>query len=247
MNEMLAEVDAYFNGSLSREEKQRFEERIQTDQQLAEDVAFYIAARGELRAELLKNKVQEWRADDVEEKDLPKVISMRNTDWKKWLTGAVAAVFILFISVYFFETKGTGAKLADNFIKDKFNQLGHTMDGSTDSMQTGISLYNDGKFDESVKYFRQLYTSHPDNSEAKKYEGLAYYQQAKYDEAIESFSQLAAIKGQYSNPGHFLQAVALIKRNQQGDKEQAKQLLATVKSNNEEYSNEADEWLQKLK
>jgi hypothetical protein len=66
----------------------------------------------------------------------------------------------------------------------------------------------------------------------------------EYDKAISYFSQLGAYK-LYRNPGKFYQAVTLMKRNQPGDKERARDFLQEVVDNELEGSLVAEQWLRK--
>jgi FimV-like protein len=50
----------------------------------------------------------------------------------------------------------------------------------------------------------------------------------------------------YSNPGQFYKALALLLRNESGDKDQAKELLQKVIDEDQEGSKMAQEWLEKF-
>jgi len=54
------------------------------------------------------------------------------------------------------------------------------------------------------------------------------------------------MQGLYYNPGDFLKAVALLKRNKAGDEETAKILLQKVVNGNESEKETAEEWLKKF-
>jgi tetratricopeptide (TPR) repeat protein len=118
--------------------------------------------------------------------------------------------------------------------------------GNADSMQTGLKLFNSDKLTEALSIFETLVKSDPKNSEAKKDAGIVSLRLNNYDKALEYFTMLATDTSLYSNPGKFYEAVTLLKRNKDGDKETAKLLLQQVRDENLEGKSEAEEWLKKL-
>jgi hypothetical protein len=85
----------------------------------------------------------------------------------------------------------------------------------------------------------------PDNSDAKKYAGLVFLATGDYDSALARFDELAAMKGLYSNPGLFLEAVTLLQRNRKEDLPRARPLLEQVVREKLEGSEQAEEWLKR--
>ena len=67
----------------------------------------------------------------------------------------------------------------------------------------------------------------------------------QYDKAINYFSQLGNYTYFMQTPGKFYHALTLMKRNQPGDNETAKQLLQQVVENDLEGKKDAEEWLKK--
>ena len=79
--------------------------------------------------------------------------------------------------------------------------------------------------------------------EAKKYAGIVSLRLKDYDKAINYFSLLENYTNLYANPGKFFHAIALLKRNKPGDKEQAKALMEQVVQNNLDGKEDAQKLL----
>lgn len=161
------------------------------------------------------------------------------------LSAAVALILALAGYWLFFQDNADPRQLADRYVKEELQHLSLTMDGAGDSLQQGIAAYNDKAYPKALQLFRSVYKAHPDNSDALKYTGITYLVTKEYDKAIACFEELAAKKELFSNPGRFLKAVTLLQRNQQGDSEQAEQLLQQVIDEKADGSKEAARWLRK--
>lgn len=236
-------IESYFNQTLSEEERSEFERRCVEDTAFAHDVAFYVAARESLRENLLQQKQTTWQQNKVEEE--PFIPRLKRSFTSRWISYAAAACLVLAVSVYLFETNSAPSRLADNFIKSNYNTLSQNMSADSDALALGKTAYNEKKYDDALSYFKSVEQHDGENSEAKQYTGLAYLQKDEYDSAIKQFDELSSMRI-FSNPGDFLKAVSLMKRNKPGDKEKAKLLLQKVISQREEYIEQARDWEKKL-
>lgn len=248
MSETLEYIEAYFEKGLSNLERQLFEERCVNDEDFAKEVAFYIVSRQAMREELLDKKKQQWREyeNDLIETAAPASRPVRKISFRNWLPYAAAACILLAVAlVYFFTSSDTPQRFAENYIKNNYSQLSQNMDASTNSLQQGIAAYNKKDYDKALLLFQNVYDTHPDNSDAKKYLGLVYLVRKDYDKALVHFDELAQKKGLFSNPGLFLKALTLLERNKGSDKDAAKRLLEQVVVDKLEHSKEAEELLRK--
>lgn len=157
---------------------------------------------------------------------------------------AAAACVLVVASMFLFEMQSSPQRLASQYINNI--DLSQTMDASHDSLQLGIAAYKNQDYRKALGYFEGVTNQDASNSDAKKYTGLTYIRLNNYDKAIEQFDALANMKGLYYNPGDFLKAVALLKRNKPGDEETAKTLLQKVVDGNESEKETAEEWLKKF-
>ena len=239
-------IESYFQQALSNEEKEAFEQRCETDEVFAKEVALYVTTRQALREELIKEKFQSLKTEAASKDDSTPIISIRKRPiFSRYVTYAAAACLLLVASVYLFETQTSPKKYASNYIKSNYSTLSQTMDASHDSLQLGIAAYNNKDYNRALQLFAGVEQTDPQNSDAKKYAGLVYLQQQQYDKAIQQFDELSKMKILY-NAGDFLKAVSLLERNNPGDKEQAKELLQRVADNKEEGHEQAEEWLKKI-
>jgi len=246
MADTLEYIESYFQQTLNPEEKIAFEKRCETDEAFAKEVAFYITSRQVLKEELLKEKMQSWKEESpAKEEPAPLISLTKKSGVVRWIIYAAAACLLLFASVYLVETQTSPKKYASNYVKSNYSTLSQTMDASHDSLQLGIAAYNNKDYNRALQLFTSVQQTDAQNSDAKKYAGLAYLQQHNYDKAIEQFDALSNMK-LFSNPGDFLNAVSLLERNSPGDKEESKKLLHKVADNNEEGSEKAKDWLNKL-
>jgi tetratricopeptide (TPR) repeat protein len=118
------------------------------------------------------------------------------------------------------------------------------MDGSKDSMQLGMSAFNKKDYQTALQIFQDVYNRNPENSDAIRYVGQTHLLSGNYDSAITAFDELS-LKTGFSNPGLFLKAVTLMKRNQGDDKRVAKGVLQKIADESLDGSKEAKRWLRK--
>jgi TolA-binding protein len=253
MSEQLEYIESYFQQKLTGPEKEEFEQRCVADEKFASEVAFYISSRSALNDLLLEQKRQEWSKIAISEEPMPvighdsqKISSrtpVRKINERKWFLFAAAACVGLALIIAPWFLSDSPQKKADEFVAGSLSSISQTMDGSRDSLQLGIQLYNGGQYDKAIALFHGVYSAHPDNSDALRFLGQTQLVQKKYDAAIVSFDELSK-KQTYSNPGVFLKAVTLLKRNQSGDVSEARKLLEQVARENLYGSREAAKWLE---
>lgn len=245
MPDSLEYIEAYFTQSLSPEERKNFEMRCEQDKAFAQEVAFYLTARSNVRELLIEEKHKTYAKEAMPQKVTFKAALVKKMVLRKWIAYAAAACIILFVGSYFILQSPAPRQLASNYINENYSTLSQTMDASRDSMQLGVAAYNSHDYPRAIQLFEGVRRQDAANSDAKKYAGLAYLQTKQYDAALQHFQELSAIKGLYSNSGDFLQAVTLLQRNGAGDKDSAKALLQKVVQENEEGSKQAKLWLEK--
>ena len=244
MNETLNDIESYFNDTLNAEDRMQFEQRITSDINFAQEVAFYLQARQALRQELLQEKQKSWAAEPVSTQPAPIVGIKKASTVKRWLAAA-SVIIVLGVSLMLLLNPSNGAqKLATSYVESP-DMYSNTMNASQDSLQQGIAALKMDSLDKAEKIFTLYYAAHPDTLDALKFNGIVSLRQKNYDKAIVLFSQLAAIP-QYENEGPFYQATAQLLRNGKGDKEKASILLNQVVNENLGNKNKAKQLLQKL-
>jgi tetratricopeptide (TPR) repeat protein len=238
----LERIDDYFSGRLPVEERARFETSLETNSALAEAVAFYLTARQAAQTEARAHR--QARFEMLREESGP----VRQWPSRNWLAMAASAVLILGLGGYWLFQRQTpsATELADQYIQQNFSQLSTQMNGQTDSLQTGIARYNEGKIPEAGAVFNDLLQRNPADDRARKLAGLVALRTGQYNQAIDHFHRLSERTDLYANPGLFLEALTRLKRGQPDDLRQAETLLKTVIDQNLEGKAEAEVLLEKL-
>ena len=235
-------IDDYFKGDFSPKEKMEFEKKLAEDPNFADDVAFYISTRQVSKDLVIEEKKNNFKRIYAEYNKEAKVIPMRRI----WSYAAAAAVFVaLTISWFLFMKPPTTTQLADNYINSHLTRFNPNMGSRQDSVQSGIILYNEGKWAESLSIFEKIVAGKPNDSKALELAGVAALRLGNFDKSIQFFNQLEALPLAY-NPGAFYHALTLMKRNGPGDAAEAKKYLQKVINEGLEYKEEAPALLKQL-
>jgi tetratricopeptide (TPR) repeat protein len=244
MSETLTYIDGYFSGSLTADERLAFEKRCEQDESFAEEVAFYVASRDALKNELQLQKKEEFAELYRQLVPAQKQVSIIRK-LGPYITAA-AACLVLFFAWMVFLKPSDPQKLASEYVEENFSTLGITMGAAKDSLQTGITAYNEKNYPQAEKIFRALAQNPEVAPDAIKYLGIVYLNTHRYDEAIVQFDTLSKYEALFANPALFYKAIVLMKRSAPGDREAAKDLLEEVVEKDLSGSKEAREWLNKL-
>ena len=236
-------IDRFLKGELNPDETKAFEQMITADPAFAEEVSFYIAASKIAKEESRAEKIRRFKQLPVDTRPAGKVIKMVKF---RTLAAAAAVIAVIIIGVYLFQSPAKPDRLADNYIEKNFSVLGVTMSNNIDSLQHGLKWYNEGKFPEALKMFNSLMQSDSSAITALKYAGIVTLRTGQYDLALQYFTRLENYPGLYANPGKFYHALTLMKRNQPGDKQNAKLLLQDVVKKDLEGKETAQDWLKKM-
>jgi tetratricopeptide (TPR) repeat protein len=243
MNDSLNLIDSYFNRLLPASERQAFEERCISDPLFAEEVAFYVSARDQLKQELHEKKKKAFREHDTGLSIMPPIRTMRSNVFR--ILAVAAMVLVVFLCWQLFIQQPSPEKIAGTYISNNLNELGKTMGGQPDSLQMGITSYNHKQYDEAEAIFGNLAVKSPSDPEYIKYLGIVYLAGGKYDKAIAEFEKLSGFT-LFANPGPFYTALALMKRSAPGDHEKAKHLLESIVQQDLFGRKHAEEWIKKI-
>lgn len=262
-------IDSYFTNSLEPDQAGEFEKRIESDPVFAEEVAFYLSvlkvsretSQSEKKQHLkeIYQKNQAYDALHIENPDsnttirnvsatMPGRNGTNYTPVRKliYYMAAAAVVAGIVFGIYTLNKPVSTTQLASQYIREHLQTLGVTMSGRSDSMQTGLRMYNEGKTSEALLQFEKIIQSDTSNFTAKEYAGIAALKLKDYDKALNWFKELETYSGLYANPALLYQSVTLMERNQSGDAVKAKQLLLQIVQNDAEGKETAQEWLRNL-
>lgn len=229
MMETLDYIESYFTNALNQTERKTFEQRCENDNAFAQEVALYTLTREALREKLLQQKQEKWKTFGTVKQNHIAAAPVRKMNFRQWVPYAAAACILLAVALVYLNGSTSPQQLADTYIDRNITHIGIEMSASRDSLETGMKYYNNKNYDSALNLFKALDNDLPVRSDAKKYEGYVYLVTKDYDKALIQFDELANMD-LYSNPGMFLKAVTLLRRNREGDKEAAKELLNKVLS-----------------
>jgi tetratricopeptide (TPR) repeat protein len=233
-------IDSYFKGLLSDEEMKIFDQKIISEPDFAEDVAFYLTAQNAARDLAHKEKISRFRQLQPSPTERPgRVIKV----WAPYAAAAAVIGAIALIAVFYFNNPSP-ANLAHEYVEKNFADLSVSM-GTPDSAQDALGLYNAGKLDEALRIYEKQLQKDATNPTILNHAGMAALGLKQYDKALHYFQRLANIQ-LHANPGKFHSAITLMERNKPGDLQEAKKLLQNVVDDNLEGSETAAQWLKEL-
>ena len=246
--------EEYLHGQMGREEKSVFEAELSSNEEMNAAFQVYRTIEAEMNLEIQQHERRDELSRSLDQlngkyfstgsRQSTRVVSLLSRQSVRALL-AVAASLLVLLVVYalFFQSSRSPEYLAENYVDTHLRQLSQTMDASQDHLQLGISAYNEGDFDRALEHFQQVLKNAPDNYEAFKNIGLVYLMTGQYEMALQQFDELAEMENLYSNPGKFLKAVTLMRRNEATDKQEAKNLLEQVVREDASGRDQAEEWL----
>jgi len=235
-------IERHFNNELSAEEKIQFEQKIINDKDFAQEVAFYYSVHQTAKNESVIEKKKRFK--EIYRQQNPSSQKTGVIKRMRIYIAAAAAILAIVFSWYLFNKSVSPQQLANEYIKQNFQTLSIKMSSKQDSMQIGQRLYNSGKLPEALQQFEKIISTDTASFVAKEYAGIVSLQLKNYDKAITYFTQIEN-DPRFSNPAKLYKALTLMKRNNAGDNEQAKELLQQIIQNNLEGKETAQQWFGK--
>ena len=259
-------VEAWLNDALSEKEKVEFEERIKKDSDFAKEVALIkdillsIEYKGEQN---IRNSIKKAELKLEEEnffnKSNKNISIMKKT--KIW-TAIAATLLLIIVALYFTLNTDSKNKEIDNVfakynipestvtpkILDKLEAHGLASNDKTknDSLASAIKFYENSKYKEAKSMLHEYLKKYPDDKIANLYMGLSLFQTEHYPNAIKYLTPLSNDKDfNYNNTAKWYLALSYTRLGKNGEKTAIK-LLKQLASSNNQYSNEANDFLQFL-
>lgn len=245
--ESLEYIDAYFGGEFPPEEESRFERKIQEDPAFADEVAYYLGVLSAAREANRAERKERFRELYREGAGTGRTAPVRRMDSRKWLavTAAAAVLAMIVLAWLLYMRPANPARLAERYIRQNLALLPVKM-GRADSLQTGINLYNSGRFTEALQQYEGLLRSDSLNPTALNYAGIVSLRLENYDKALDYFIKLQHHTDPHVNPALFYEALTLMRRNYTGDSDNAKQLLRQIVGKELNKKADAQELLGKM-
>jgi tetratricopeptide (TPR) repeat protein len=247
-------IDAYFGGEFSPEETNQFEKRIQEDPVFADEVAYFLSARAafkEVNVEERKARFREIYAKGVNrgEAGLPRIgrEGVRRMNPGRWvpITAAAAILAIVAMAWLLFLRPAGPSSLADTYIRQNLSQLPAKMGGAS-RLESGVALYNSGRFADAFQQFEDLLRADSLNPTALLDIGVVSLRMENYDKALTYFLKLQNHTDPRVSPALFYEALTLMRRGHPGDSDQAKQKLKRIVQEDLNMKEDAREFLGKM-
>jgi tetratricopeptide (TPR) repeat protein len=237
-------IDSYFGGEVTPEEASQFDKKIQEDPTFAEEVAYYLSTLAASREASVRERKTRF-AELYRQSARP--AEVRKMSPRKWLplVAAAALLAVVALSWLLFLRPANPPRLAGRYIRQNLTTLSVKM-GRSDRVQTGISLYNGGKFAEALQQFENLLQSDSLHPAALLTAGIVSLRMENYDKALDFFIKLQSHTDPHVNPALFYEALTLMKRNHTGDSDHAKQLLRRIVQEDLNKKGDAQELLSKM-
>ena len=240
-------IDGYFSGEFPPEETRQFEKRIEEDPVFAREVAYYLSvyvvSREEQEAEKKKRFRELYGQTGSQDAGIVAPIRAR-TKWRRLIPAIAAAALLtgIILCWHLFYRPDAAPTLADRYIRQNLKSLSVKM-GTADGMQSGLRLYNKGKFKDALQQFEGILLSDSSNPAAMLDAGIAALQIPDYEKALGFFRMVQTRTDPRLSPALFYEAVTLMKRNYPGDATLAKRILEKIVQNDLNKKEDAMEFL----
>lgn len=251
-------IDRYLNGEMSSDEKQQLESELAVNKELENAFNLYKTVETTIRikqqygagANALKTTLQQAYASETydapAEPPVARVVSLKKKSTLRIAVSVAASVLIVVFGYYIFSNRTPDLRqLAGTYIDQSMSSISQSMGSGQDSLQQGITAYNQKDYQKALHFFNLVSASHPENRDAKQYAGYVYLITMEYDSALVRFDELIRMDGRFNN-GMFLKAATLLRRDKKEDAEQARRLLRQVITEKRGGSAQAEKWLKTI-
>lgn len=246
-NTIQSKIDSYLNDTMSKSERLLFEEEMNTNSDLKEDVLLQKGisetlfdynlshikdtAKEEELASIKKTLQKEVYQNRI--KNIEKVASLyeKKKQKKKLLyAGSVAAIFLIFISFLLFPKQDSLESLYAEYAN--WNELTSYAEQSDtqNAFAKGEFLYKDKKYSEAIQFF-EAYTKNQNNklyAAGLLYLGASYFANDNPKKAIETYDILINTDSYDSSKGHWYKLLIYLK---QKEAQQVEIMLETILKN----------------
>lgn len=226
------QMERYLANDLNPGEKKAFEDKIRSDQELAEKVALYQSLSEELRSRFSREQDEQRLRESLQAisnaeitKRSAHVISFQ---WYHW---AAAASIALLAIAWFYTTTATLPEYAQYAFHES---LSLTERGEDDSLKHHAeSAFNAAKYPEAIHLFNTLLKTDPDNVELQLYKGISLLELNRHQEAEAIFLAIKNSTTIYRDKAIWYLALSALK---QKDYNSCKAYLHQLSPDSEDHS-----------
>lgn len=233
-------IEAFLNNELGQEERAIFENRLQNEADLQEEVALHKQIKGFVKqheVENLKSQVKTWLSEEATPKATMTVHKTRTFTLNNIMKIAAAVVIVSGMGWYLFTDKLSGGGSQEQYLSELVSQNPTMLQGSDDR-----SFWTEAFRNKNYQQVIDSLEAKPERTPEEAYHlGLAYTATKNYPKAIEHFSSKIVQDSVYSEKANW--AIALIYL-EQNNKAKAKSLLEKIAKSDSEFAEKAKKLLE---
>ncbi|MEN0004337.1 MAG: hypothetical protein AAF798_09345 [Bacteroidota bacterium] len=239
-------IEDYLNGDLKNQALNDFEQRLQTDKALAEELQLHRKVEYWLKKQHKEQLQQEWKTLIKQQEPLP-AQKIRTLTVVKWAAGLAASLLIGMAFLSWFNSSPSPATLADAYWKQSANFTYKGTERSTSLSPTEKAL-SDAYLAYKNKYYRSsldlLEKITPLSDQEKLLQGANYFALQQFDTAVETFEAILQDPNSYTkDQARWYLALSLLALEQT---EKAKPILQKIVNEESWQAEKAQELLNDL-
>lgn len=221
-------IEAYLNNELAGDEQIAFENRIELEPDLLEEIVLHRQIRGfvkENEIHNLKSQVKNWILEEKEDVKTKKITLFSRTNL---LRIAASLVLISGLAWLYFNSQSSG----NQYFVELVQQNPGTLQGS-DDRSSWTQSFREKKY---TKVISILHKKEIKTSEEIYYLGLSYAAETNYSKAITHFSTIILQDSVYAEKANWALALVYLKQN---NRILARPLLEKIADSDSEFSEKA--------
>lgn len=231
-------ITAYLDGILSQSDRLAFEQELERDEALANEVAHHFLALKAAEELAAEQKKKEWMANLASQKPVANTTKTFSFARIGWLAAASVLIFAAVFVYKINQSPDHGSLFAEQ-VKSREVIGSQTMGGSPVNPEpaqknAAIEFFNNGELAKARDLFSQL----PKSDESDRYLALCYFYEKDYAAAERIFSAQSGL----SQSKWYLALIALNK----GDVDGCKHWLEGIPSTDGKYYPKAKKVMEKL-
>ena len=238
----IEKIDKYLNGGMNADEMAAFEDQIQQDENLRDEVALHHdikAGIGKYQESYLKKKLQEKEAEIVQNKAENKPKSRRLF----FYTVLAAGLSFLIVAFFGLFSRDNNQALYAEYYQPYPNVISPIDRSETSAIeQDPFQLYESGEYEEAIRLFEQRLQQSPDPA-TRFYLGISYMETEKVARAIDQFALVAETNNYLSSPAHWYLGLSYLR---QGEREKAKGIFEQLATSTNDFQEKAKRILEEL-
>ncbi|RZS93152.1 zf-HC2 domain-containing protein [Aquimarina brevivitae] len=251
MKDVFEHIDRYLDGELTAAELERFEEELQLNPELQDQVKLEKDMRALLSDEdwILANKAavadseegkrfkayyQSTEADEVKNSIAAVIADRKNNDRRKFIWLSIAASFAVLLASTFviFKDGGTSDLYAEYINKEELPSM-ITRNSGGGILDKAQSLFDNENYKEAIKNFENYQSqSEVINPLSYIYLGISYLEVGAYSKAKNQFNLLAKSNTLQSEKANWYLLLTSLK---QGNRREAQQILNRILQSESSY------------